>query len=222
MFVLKDSFISPWKEILMDRQKVMLSSPEMYVACVIKICFMEEKLVTDICEKFISVCGLVTVIGFFTYHVTKKNFYKLTTRTLTVLFENILIDDFRKRSDWKRLEKYVRKYIPIYDELVVVKNIGDLNKVPRKLINKLAGFISRRKTQVSAGLKALRITDDSLIGHLTHQVISTVDGSLITELDSSSLGEELSLFVDKFLEPLSEFVAAEEQTLEAEGKFKIF
>ncbi|GFV12468.1 hypothetical protein TNCV_1792471 [Trichonephila clavipes] len=246
IFVLEDSLIAPWKNLLIDKQKFMLSSPEMYVEHVIRICLMEKQLATDTCEKFINLCGLVTVIGFFTYQVTKMNFYKLTTRIFTVLFENILIDDFRKRSDWKRLEKYIRKYIQVYDELVVVKNIGDLNRVPKKLTNKMTDFVLRRRTQVSTGLKVLRITDCSAIDHLTYQVISTIDASFITELSSSSLEEEelpsprdkflkpLSEFVaeqeqlleelssprDKFLEPLSEFVAEEEQILEAEKSSK--
>ncbi|GFY43452.1 hypothetical protein TNIN_488761 [Trichonephila inaurata madagascariensis] len=214
IFVLEDALVAPWMDFLIDKQKLMLSSPEMYVEYVIKICLMEEQLATDTYEKFINVCGLVTVIGFFIYQITKKNFYKLSTRICTVLFENILIDYFRKRSDWKRLEKYIRKYIQVYDELVVVKNLGDLNKVPKKLINKMANLALRRRTKVSTGLEVLRITDYSGIGPLTYQVISTIGASLMTELSSSSLEEELSSPRDKFLEPLSEFVAPEKQSLD--------
>ncbi|GFS86940.1 uncharacterized protein NPIL_464231 [Nephila pilipes] len=181
VFVLDHSLVVPWVTLLKKQLNRMLSSPEMYVSYLMQICVIETELTTNICEKFVNVCGVVTAMGVYIYFTTRRKFYKLTPRILIVFFENQLNSDFKLRGGWTALEEYLCRQ----DYLQVSGESGE--KSPKKVEDKL---LELRRKNVSFGMGE-GSGNYQLLKNLTGQVVSTLDSSLITELSLSSQEEKL-------------------------------
>ncbi|GFR06344.1 uncharacterized protein TNCT_83761 [Trichonephila clavata] len=192
-YMLEDALFLPWKTYIDVHKKLMLSSPEMYVAHVMRICLTDISVTTDIFEKLINAYSLVTTIGIATSGASRKKFYKMTPRILEVIFENKLKYDFERCGGWRRLEKYLssQDFIRFYDELAAYLE-GRSFDCPEEVLNKHSKLLTDRLVNFSTRIKVKRCTNDPEIDDLTRQVMSIIDVSIITEVRLSFLPEKQS------------------------------
>ncbi|GFY79312.1 hypothetical protein TNIN_462181 [Trichonephila inaurata madagascariensis] len=152
--MLQDSIFLPWKTYLDVHKKLMLSSPEMYVAHVMRICLTDTSATTEIFEKLINVFGLVTTIGIATYGASRKKFYKMNPEILAVIFENKLEYDFKKCGGFKKFEKYLscQDFIRFYDEKADYID-GSSPDCPHDTMQKLLRRVTERLVNFSVNVQ---------------------------------------------------------------------
>ncbi|GFV12467.1 uncharacterized protein TNCV_1792461 [Trichonephila clavipes] len=219
--VLQDALFLPWKTYLDVHKKLMLSCPEMYVAHVMRICLTDASATTEIFEKFINVCGLVTTIGIATYGASRKKFYKMTPEILAVIFENKLKYDFDRCGGWKRFEKYLscQDFILSYDEIADYIQSGS-SGCPDETMKKLLKLVTERLVNFSTSLEVKRSTNDPEIDDLTRQVVSAIDDSIMVEISLSCLSDKQSQDEVSKLKSAEELGAVGGQDLEFDGSSK--
>ncbi|GFS86943.1 uncharacterized protein NPIL_464241 [Nephila pilipes] len=181
------------KELEWVKTQVM-SSPEKYVRCLMMICLSEEFSTSNFFQKLINVCSVVTELGIDAYKSYKRKFYKLTPRILTVFFENNLKGTFNKCGGWKQLEKYLsgQDYLQFSGEWTTYLDDECGGKFPKKVREGLSEFFRIRKQWSNPPklYKPPRKQDPNLWNNLTIQVVSTLDASLLAELEVSSTDEK--------------------------------
>ncbi|GFT18839.1 uncharacterized protein NPIL_232901 [Nephila pilipes] len=190
IYVLENTVASPWTVYLNTNHELMIHSPKLYVNHVMRICRLEEQLVQDTHERFVSVCALVTAIGIIIYRITRKNFYKLTPLILTVFFENVLKEDFEKQGGWEHLQQYLlhQGYADWHDKLGISGSVvEDATNLPEEFRIKTKELISRRQRINSTDMILEEINNRLRTVYLTRVVMKSIDASLQEELSSYTL-----------------------------------
>ncbi|GFR22360.1 uncharacterized protein TNCT_159491 [Trichonephila clavata] len=182
MFGVQNVLIASWCERLEKDMEKMTSSAEKYISQTIMFCYALKSVISDIYERFITVCALVTYIGIYICYRTLKKFYQLTPRILTVFFEDALKEDFKKRGGWNCLERYLlsQVYLEYYENFCFYINC---NEVDSRIVFKheLLRFFKRRNVLHSLFFNFVQMGDqDTKI--LTNKVLSFIETSLLTEL----------------------------------------
>ncbi|GFR01140.1 hypothetical protein TNCT_457651 [Trichonephila clavata] len=201
MYGLEDFFISIWLKDLKYHYEESIKDAETYILHVMIFCMDKKLIIDDAYEIFVNVCALVTAIGIRTFHTTSKRFYKLTPLILTVFFEKVLKEDFKKRGGWKRLEKYLmcQGYLEYYETYKAALKHAAFTELDKKTME----FSLRRRHVFSPFPNVEMETGNRFIISLTAEVISSADASLLTELRLEAIPstfdrqEELSLHVEK-------------------------
>ncbi|GFQ89825.1 uncharacterized protein TNCT_22901 [Trichonephila clavata] len=175
-----------WAKPLATNRRYMMQSAELYVYHTLCMCWMEKQMITDIYDRFLSVIVLVRYTTEMTFCTTGKKFYKLTSRILNVFFENCLREDFMKRGGWKRLEKHIlkRKYLEYYNECALYDFVTDF--IPEDLKEKM-----RQSFSFTTEIPVLM--PNEMISDLTLQVVSSVESSLLNEINSPKSNKEKSV-----------------------------
>ncbi|GFS48960.1 uncharacterized protein TNIN_280881 [Trichonephila inaurata madagascariensis] len=175
-----------WSNYIGKNRRSMIQSAEFYVWHTISMCWMEEQIVTDIYDRFLSTIVLVRYVTEMIYCPTGKKFYKLTSRILTVFFENSLREDFMKRGGWKRLGKHIlnRKYHEYFNECAQYGFIIDF--IPEDLKKKIRQSFSFI-TEISEDIPNEWIDD------LTHQVMWSAGTSVLNEINSPKINKGKSV-----------------------------
>ncbi|GFR22362.1 uncharacterized protein TNCT_159501 [Trichonephila clavata] len=182
MFGVQNVLVTSWCQRLEKDMEQMTSSAEKYISQTIMFCYALKSVISDIYERFITVCALVTLIGTYTCYRTRKKFYQLTPRILTVFFEDALKEDFKKRGGWKRLERYLlsQDYLEYYENFCISRNCNEMDK-QIALKQELLRFFKRRNFLYSSFFDFVQMGDqDTKI--LTNKVLSFIETSLLTEL----------------------------------------
>ncbi|GFY43453.1 hypothetical protein TNIN_488771 [Trichonephila inaurata madagascariensis] len=192
MFELQDMLIASWIENFDRERQLMTSSAEKYISQTILFCHAQQLVIRDIYERFIVVCALTTIIGMYAYRATGKKFYKLTPVILTVLFEGVLREDFKKRGGWKRFERYIMQqdYVEYYETYSAFQTCKEQKKdIHEDIKQKMRAFESRRKHfYVPFGIIEEGIENVHIV-ELTHEAVKILDTSLIAELNSIIVSE---------------------------------
>ncbi|GFQ90854.1 uncharacterized protein TNCT_593121 [Trichonephila clavata] len=144
--------------------------------------------VPDIYDRFLIVITFVNYLEDMIYCTTAKKYYVLTPKILTVFFENVLKEDFKKRGGWKRLEKHIlnKKYLEYHDECLAYDFVAE--DIPKDLKRKLRDSYAPLCNSVPTIAEI--INSDFLIQNLIREVLHSVDTSLLMELSSPTLNEE--------------------------------
>ncbi|GFR26633.1 uncharacterized protein TNCT_509881 [Trichonephila clavata] len=182
MFAVQNVLVASWCERLEKDKDQMTSSAEKYISQTIMFCYALKSVISDIYERFITVCALVTLIGTYICYSTRKKFYQLTPQILTVFFEDALKEDFKKRGGWKRLERYLlgQDYLEYYEIFCVYINCNEIDK-RIALKHELLRFFKRLNFLHSSFFDSVQMGDqDTKI--LTSRVLSFIEASLLTEL----------------------------------------
>ncbi|GFV12478.1 uncharacterized protein TNCV_1792571 [Trichonephila clavipes] len=182
MFGIQSVLIASWCKRFEQDKKLMTSSAENYISQTIAFCSALKSVVTDIYERFVTVCAFVIFVGIYICYSTRKKFYQLTPRILTVFFEDELKEDFKKRGGWKRLERYLlsRDYLEYYEKFCVYVNCVETEK---RIImkNELLRFFNRRHFLNSSFYNFVGMGDQNT-AVLTNKVMSSIETSLLAEL----------------------------------------
>ncbi|PRD22927.1 UNVERIFIED_CONTAM: hypothetical protein NCL1_47773 [Trichonephila clavipes] len=135
-----------WPIYIDKNLKSIVASPELYVSHVMMMCWIEKNTTPDIYERFLIVLTLVKYVVDLVYHTSGKKFYPLTSKILTVFFENVLREDFNKRGGWKHLKKHIlnKKYLEYYDECLSYDFIFD--DIPKDLKQRMQDSYSPLQT----------------------------------------------------------------------------
>ncbi|GFU44333.1 uncharacterized protein TNCV_3617811 [Trichonephila clavipes] len=175
-----------WSKHIVKIRRSMIQSAEFYVWHTMCMCWMEEQFVTDIYDRFLSTIVLVRYITGMIYCTTNKKFYKLTSRILTVFFENSLWEDFMKHGGWKRLEKHIlnRKYYEYFNECAQYDFIIDF--IPEDLKKKI-----RRSFSFTTEMP--EYIPNEWIADLTHQVMWSAGTSLLNEINTPKINKGKSV-----------------------------
>ncbi|GFS48963.1 uncharacterized protein TNIN_280911 [Trichonephila inaurata madagascariensis] len=103
--VIEISIKKNWKKCFDEGLKeLMLKSSRSYVRGIMLLCCKENEGVVDIYDRFLNVFALVNYATNVIFTATGAN-YELSSRALTVFYENVLRQDFDKRGGWKCLKK---------------------------------------------------------------------------------------------------------------------
>ncbi|GFV12471.1 hypothetical protein TNCV_1792501 [Trichonephila clavipes] len=192
MFELQDMLIASWVENFDRERQLMTSSAEKYISQTILFCHAQQLVIKDIYERFIVVCALITITGMYTYRTTGKKFYKLTPLILTVFFEGVLKEAFKKRGGWKRFERYImlQDYVEYYETYSAFLTYKEQKKdIPEDIKEKMRAFESRRKHFYVLYGNIEEGTENVHIVELTREAVKALDTSLIAELDSIIVSE---------------------------------
>ncbi|GFU13931.1 uncharacterized protein NPIL_594471 [Nephila pilipes] len=187
--VLECVVLESWSTYLKKERALMAFSPKFYILNVIKACLIEKNEICDKYERFVKVCSLVTAAGKIMYLSTKKPFYELTPSILTVLFENVLKEEFKMRGGWKLFGKYLEKkgFEDCFGSLEFSGNIPSFDNSPDEIKNKIKRYIFHPPS--TPDMKVKIIGTPSELTDLVNKVISSVDRSLLTELRQPDLFE---------------------------------
>ncbi|GFW43826.1 uncharacterized protein TNCV_2854591 [Trichonephila clavipes] len=164
----------------------MIQSVKKYVWSIMFLCWVEKAVVTDIFDRTLSVVALVKYTSEVIYFISRKKFYKLNSRILTVFFENCLRVDFKKRGGWKRLGKHFlsRKYREYFDECANYRFvIGDMPDDLKRKIRQSFAYIP----------KLVREVPSERINDLTQEVMSSLGTFLLNEINSPKMNKDKSV-----------------------------
>ncbi|GFV47689.1 uncharacterized protein TNCV_1708851 [Trichonephila clavipes] len=188
--VLEFAVLDSWAEYLYTNMLSVTSSPKMYISYAIFLSWMEIHVVESPYVRFLITLTLVNYMAKMTYDFTGRNFYKLTPKILTVLFDKILKEDFCKAGGWKGLKKHIlnKKYNEIYDEYEAYNFIN--SDLITKLTQRVKDIFLHPRPSFAHLLSLERIGNFKIINDLTRDIMPLVETSLLNEL---SLNMEQSL-----------------------------
>ncbi|GFV47701.1 uncharacterized protein TNCV_1708961 [Trichonephila clavipes] len=184
--VLEISIQETWSAYFNKNGTAMKQSAELYVWHTLSMCWMEQQIVTDTYDRFLSVIVLVRCITERLFCPTGKRFYKLTSQILTVFFENSLSEDFQKCGGWELLKEHIlnKKYHEYYNECTNSRFCNCF--IPKKLKLKIS-LLFTSTTELPKEVPCEWIND------LTAKVLSSVSISLLNELSPPQLNEQKSV-----------------------------
>ncbi|GFQ71839.1 uncharacterized protein TNCT_713881 [Trichonephila clavata] len=181
-----------WSSYIDENLKTMVASPELYVSHIMMLCWIEKSTIPGIYDRFLIMFPLVKYVANRVYRSTAKKFYRLTSKILTVFFENVLREDFKKRGGWKRLEKHIlnKKYLEYYDECLPYDFVID--DVPEDLKQRMRDSYSPLQTLDAIFIKK-NTNNFNIMQDLIHEVLNSVETPLLNELSLPTLNEEHSV-----------------------------
>ncbi|GFY73949.1 uncharacterized protein TNIN_243561 [Trichonephila inaurata madagascariensis] len=183
--VLEFVIYETWYSYVEVSRETIVSSPEKYISNMMMMCNIEVKRYKNIYDRFLIVLSLVILTSKMVSDFTRKPFHRMNPQILIVVFENMLRKDFYRRGGWKRLENYIlnSEYTEYYYECLPYKFI--IKDFPEHLKQRIRHSFSPKVTfYCEIG------NDGRRFRHLTSEVMSYVDPSLLSELNSPELNEE--------------------------------
>ncbi|GFY69712.1 uncharacterized protein TNIN_40461 [Trichonephila inaurata madagascariensis] len=179
-----------WSNYIDENLQSMVDSAVAYVSYAMMGCWIERNTVPDIFDRFLIALTFVNYLADLIYCTTAKKYYKLTPKILTVFFENVLMEDFKKRGGWKRLEKHIlsKNYLEYHYECSAYDFVYD--NIPKDLKQKMRESYAPLLASDS-NITQIR-TGKLLMQNLVREVLISVTTSFLTELSPPSLSEEQS------------------------------
>lgn len=182
--VLEYEIIRSWSEYF-DTYLKSINSPKKFISYMIMISRMEIDVVNDHYDKFLIVLALINYATSMTYNQSNNEYFKLTSKVMTFIYEKSLREDFHRRGGWKHLKKHIinRKYVEYYNEC---KN-RDLiinGQLPEDLERKIQDIFSPQRPSFSHLGPVESCGDFEVIDSLSSELMSSIETSLLDLLSS--------------------------------------
>ncbi|GFS48958.1 uncharacterized protein TNIN_280871 [Trichonephila inaurata madagascariensis] len=151
-----------WSNYIDENLQSMVDSAVAYVSYAMMGCWIERNTVPDIFDRFLIALTFVNYLADLIYCTTAKKYYKLTPKILTVFFENVLMEDFKKRGGWKRLEKHIlsKNYLEYHYECSAYDFVYD--NIPKDLKQKCEKAMRLREVLISVTIFLTELSPPSL------------------------------------------------------------
>ncbi|GFQ89818.1 uncharacterized protein TNCT_22871 [Trichonephila clavata] len=172
-------------------KEVMLQSPKWYAEVMMTLGCKENEGGIDVYDRFLNVFALVNYVTNMYFTATGTDFYELSSRNLTIHYENLLRQDFEERGGWKCLNKHIqdKEYVRCFHDCEKYNFVTD--DFPKKLKVKIRDSFSYQLPSINLNAE-MESRFHHVVDCLTDEVMSSVKSPL-NDLNSPKLNEEQSI-----------------------------